>query len=799
MPEADCLIKFQILFLVLLTNLNFSKNLPFMNKELAGRIVANFKNIDLNDTKVIDDAITSLKEDGMWDSISETKLKVFVACMKHSENESKANELLISLIPKASIEDLQTIFRKVSTYNEIFVEYCKKYSRIKKLRPIIVGIFTKLKIVYEKTHIYPQNVKISDENVIKRLLETLNSYEFKQTKSAIARLDLIQNKHLLPKLTEFGIRNFRSICGLNFSLFFILTPNHESEIIRVEYFKTVKDMEQITEFLMINQFLNEDINRVEIAESFKTKLYGLRIQANFNDSVNKLYCKILYPMCKSQNLARRRFGSLLLFNTIEFLDHTSQFKEIINGLVYDKNHVIRQSASKYCKMIDKDIFELISELKDTKSYKIIGASEFLKNCNPIEVFACFESDFEDKKMPSFGFLYYFNSINFCSKEYSKIVDKIFSESKFEVLADPNDWKILREILVFYYHNDQVDIPINVMLKTDHLGLICFLKNMIDLTKISEPCLKKYIDLGLAQIKEKGNIIRKSGGLSEYFVLLVKNRKNYLRVKEALFNIICRNSSSIEIERCLPEATIIHALNAFIAILNENAHDDLEFYFRLGFECFNNALFSIKNCGCSILSSIFKKQLLIQKDFDSLFLSYHGIRSYLLEMLEYSISALNSLSVYFILFILSRINDLTNREIHLIEQCKNFGGLTHLKVMEILKFKPEKSEDTKLILKFGEKQEEKSILLRILLIYNTNDTVAKDAAKIYLEKHYNFPVVSYEYSVHLLTKLIRNKGYNAFVEERLIELDSDLTNLSSKSNMFDECPCNEDGDMPYLIS
>lgn len=771
-----------------------------MNKGLAERIAANFKNVDLNDTEVIDDRILSLKKgDGMWDSTSETKLKVFVACMKHSQNESKANELLVSLIPKASIEDLMTIFKKVSTYNEVFVEYCKKYSGIKKLRPIIVGIFTKLNIIYDKTHIYPENVKISDENIVKRLLETLNSCDFKQTKSAIGRLDLIQNQHLLPKLTEFGARNFRSICGPNFSLFFILASNHESEIVRVEYFKTVKDMDQIINFLMINQFLSEDINRIEIAESFKIKLYDLKIQANFSDSVNKLCCKIIYPMCKSQNLARRRFGSLLLFNTIEFLDHKSQLKEVINSLVYDKNHIIRQSASKYCRMVDKDVLELISDLKDTKSYKIIGASEFLKNCNPVEVFACFKSNFEDKKMPSFGFLYYFNSINFCSKEYSKIVDKIFAESKFEVLADPNDWKVLREILVFYYHNDQIDIPINVLLKTDHLGLICFLKNMIDLTKISEPCLKKYINLGLSQIKTKDNIIRKSGGLSEYFVLLVKNRKNYLRVKEALFSTICKNSSSVKIERCLPEATIIHALNAFIAILNENAHDDLEFYFRLGFECFNSVLFSIKNCGCSILSSIFKKQLLIQTDFDSLFLAYHGIRSYLLEMLEHSISAHNSLSVQFILFILSKTNDLTNREIQLIEQCKKFGGLTHLKVTEILKFEPEKCEDTKLILKFGEKQEEKSILLRILLIYNTNDTVAKDAAKRYLERHYNFPIVSYEYSGHLLIKLIRSKGYNVFVEERLIELESDLTNLSSKSSMFDECPCNEDGDMPYLIS
>jgi len=210
-----------------------------MNQELVKALKSEMENSgSFKFVNIANDIKIFKKSHAKYNHISFSTLKILIVCLKFKENEQLANEILIKMIPEAEIEELIMIFTKITVYNDKFIEYCKRYAEVRQVRPIIIKIFKKLKITYEPAHIYNiddfNNSK--NEAILKSLLNTFNTDEFKTTKVYLQNLKIEKIKEHLPVLNEIGIRNFRKIFQSEFSSFFKLSPFDKSEIIRVEYY-----------------------------------------------------------------------------------------------------------------------------------------------------------------------------------------------------------------------------------------------------------------------------------------------------------------------------------------------------------------------------------------------------------------------------------------------------------------------------------------------------------------------------------------------------------------------------------
>lgn len=700
------------------------------------------KKYSLKDYELLDEAISS---SSFPNDISVTMIKIFFLCLNFKNDEVLVNKLLVDLIPVSDIDELLVIFSKVTIYTDEFVGFCKQYAVVKKLKPTIAKILINLKLTCEDAYIYSS----IEEKDITSLFKTINTRQFRNTKDMIKPL-IDQNSKCLPILTEMGYRNLLKMGKIDL-ISSQYSYKHRSETVRVQYFRKITEISSLFQFIKFNQFIYEYTNLKLISKLFEMKIRTfLDKTEEISGHINSLYNNMLKKMCKSNNPVRRCLGAELLCVLLKYKPELIDL-QLLYDLVYDVSIEIRKLASQFTYLLELNPEQHLKNLVSNETHKICGASAFLARGSPEPVFNLFIELFESGNELIFGPMHCLNLMGYRTDEYKEFVMKVYNK-----YAQGN-WKIMKECCMHFKMIGRDDIIINCLLQAEHLGLVCTIKEMINVEKLE---IEWLIRNGVKEIIKKTNNVRKSGGISQYFVLLVKNKQNYPMIKARLLDLI-GSTASLKTLKC-DETVLFHTLNAFISIFDDYA-DDYEFFLRLGFLCVDNISFNIKNCGFVLLGAVFKKILISQQSFDVFFLSFKAIRKGICKILECAIEQKNRHSIFFALFILENVKSKTQHEFELIKKCERFDGMIKFKALSILgEISPEievAHEEEKPV----EFYTEAEIFTKALVELNSNTQLYFTES---LKVKYFLEDASCEYLIHQIVKLSQKLGHKSKIYEIL---------------------------------
>ena len=685
---------------------------------------------------------------------SRYSLELFFICLHFKEDEEKANNLLINLIPNLQVKELVILFNKVTDYTDQFIQYCKKFSHVKQLRPVISEIFKKLKITYEEGDFYCfDNINEDDRiSIIKRLFQFINTSEFKRKKEIIKPI-IRKYSHLLPELNELGYRNFCLIKCIDIFLY-DYSAIHKSETIRLQHFEQCDNFIEIFLFLKYNQMIINPLHQKKVIFDFSAKLEILKADSLFPAFIELVLHGIIKQMCRSSNLTRRLLGAGLLCQIIRY-SNDSTISSLINALIYDVSSEIRCLVSEFNYLDSYPTDYHLQNLVSNDFSKICGASIYLIDIDSYFIFKRLISLFTSGNENIYGLMYLLNKQNFISQEYSNFVNSI--HKKYIGQCTEFTWRILKECCVFYNNINNYDMLMSTLLYSDHMGLIYSISDIFQLP--SHLKIDNYLEKGLDFIVQNTKNVRKSGGLSIYFLKLVDNECNYLSVKAKLFNLIGEFHNGLITLKEKAEHILFHTLNILVS-LSDKDNDDLPFYLLLGFSCFNCPYFSAKNCGFALLSSVFKRIFFNQYTLDAFFSLNPNIRSNFLEIFMNSINQKNNISIYYCLFIYHKLLDLNPLERNAIEICKSLGEFIELKANDILHGNQEKLHEISdpelmntMIISCSQSNCIIHEMANILIYLNTFKEL--NFKSIY--KKYKIVDSSNEYAMYQIALLLKKKG------------------------------------------
>ncbi|ELA40792.1 uncharacterized protein VICG_02171, partial [Vittaforma corneae ATCC 50505] len=329
--------------------------------------------------------------------------------------------------------------------------------------------------------------------------------------------------HLLPEISELGYQNIKrmgKLCIFQNKFSYL----HHSETMRIEYFTRIEHFPDIYRFLYFNQFIVDPVNIKRIGEIFLEKMEILKHDsALFSSYIDMLYNGLVYRMCRAKNFQRRHLGTVLLTALLEYSPGMVDSSLIVD-LIYDLSSEIRKIASKFRKWIAIDIMHHIKNLTASENYKVYGASIILQDIDPEIIWAELVNRVSADDNRVFGLMCCLNLMNYTRDKYSSIVFSLYEkyksidDEKYTKNCSMLSWNVLRECCVHFKNIKRNDLLMGCMLQTDHLGLVCLIK---EITSIDGLDIKHYISKGVNEILHRNTTVRKSGGLSQYFALLNK--------------------------------------------------------------------------------------------------------------------------------------------------------------------------------------------------------------------------------------------------------------------------------------
>jgi len=704
--------------------------------------------------------------------ISPRMLKITFICYNFKQDETLANQMLISMIPESNIDELVVIFRKITVFSEEFIAYCTRYAKVKRLRPIITSILKHLRITCEDAHVYFfEDMSDTERQLcIKKLFATINTLEFKNTKDVILPI-IDDHTDMLPELSEPGYKNLRQVgkIGLlrnHFSYF------HSSETIRVEYLRGLDSFCDIFTFLRLNQLIYDPANMKLIEKLVEGKMDALSSdKALFPAYCDLLYNSIACKMCRSSDSRRRHLGAILLRaifrHSPDLID-----RSLMLDLIYDLSGEIRKLAEVFRGSVGFDTTTQLANLLIPESNVIGGAAILLRDINPRILVQELRRCVSAGDIVGFGLMYCLNQMNHTSEDLTEIMLEIYEKYKYFERGvhsdefDSHTWNILRECCVYLGHIGRNDLLMDCLLAVDHLGLVCLLK---DLTVTDSLDIMSFTSKGLQEIYRRETKARKSGGLSQYFVLLARGASNHDIIHSSLFAEIGIVDGAHIWLKDIEETVLFHILNVFVSLLDEES-EDYTFYLKLGFACLDHTSFCIKNCGFVLLSSIFKKILIPLKTFDVFFLPRRDLRTYLAEVLRRSIASMNTYSIFFVLFIYRNTVELTSTEMDLITKCLDLGEFVTLMSRSILSgaacTEPLHEEEGAIEIDSGLPEAE--VISTMLIHIKQRDERIKQT----ILKMYGLEDASFEYHIHQLARIARRSGCTDAVIRNLMKYKAD---------------------------
>lgn len=325
-----------------------------------------------------------------------------------------------------------------------------------------------------------------------------------------------------------------------------------------------------------------------------------------------------------------------------------------------------------------------------------------------------------------------------------------------------------------------------LLLVDHFGLICAIK---DLARPESLNISQLIVEGIEEIFRRDTKTRKSGGLSQYFVLLNRDNTSHDIIKKRLFECIGKMDGTHIVLKKADETVLFHTLNVFISLFDEEAEDYL-FYLKLGFGCLDSKFFSVKNSGFVLLGSIFKKILISGKTFDSFFLSRSDVRKYVTQVLEKSIQNGNTYAIFFGLFVFKNTTILESDEKILISKCLDFGEFVSLMAQNILDGMIYDDEmDQPSHIEISPDQTDADIITELLIYTNRMN----EGIKKIIHEIYGISDASFEYLLHQLVDVAKTRKCGDEVYKNLLKYH-ELALIEDKNTGV----YNPDTDVHYIL-
>lgn len=713
------------------------------------------------------------------------KIKILLITFNFKKNEHKSNEMLINLIQHSNDEELILIFNRITVFNEEIRNYCNLFINNRKLRPTILKIYKEYKL---------EETEITDYNL---LFNKLNTVEFKKVRNRMKKIEFEMATSYIPKLNEQGIRNLKQIYPNEYLQLFKLSSHHRSELIRMEYFKQIKSLEEAFHFFRVNfTITNKEVKdqiikafKVLLKETFNNKITGMRSKEM--ELTQEFYNSYIKYTCRSKDLEMKQLGLLLLVSVFEYLEDKKEMKNMLFECLFDHNHEIRNIGKAFGGIFDCDYAfnSLICE-----DINFIDAVSFLLFCNKN-----YSTEFKDKSFfeefnkavengkSCYGFIFYYNSFYL-----EKLVISKYKEKIEDLICQVHDGcrtqgdlymksKINKEYLKYLILKNETDIPVKALLKTNDLGMICYLRNLLDFKDIPSHKYEEYFNIGISEMKIKETNSRKSGGLSSFFLLMSFSYENYIRIRDTLYSIIFPGdingnvSPSNEVlpiafsgdinENVSPSNEVLIALNSLIALLNEFNHRDLEFYIKLGLHCLASKYFPIKNCGISLITSVLKKFLTGYKNLETIFISQPCLKKCALNYFKESINTNNVILNYHILFIYSKIPNILHEETQFIQESSD-KGINTIMCQNILRNKSSSLNSSVELIQPG--------MLQYLLILTSKDLteladLKTELVRLNIIGKSEQEDSSNEYILQKLIKNIADMGLTEEIKKKLLEI------------------------------
>lgn len=795
---------------------------------------------------------------------------IMIVCMKYKADLELATTLLVELSEESNGFNLHMIFKGIDFSFKAARELGYKYLCVPAYRSVIASRFKECGIFCEDQHIYDtallesylenRNGRAIDEKnycdrhgmakqlpdysnckrSLTKLFATLNTPDYKMTKKTMLHLSHYDISEFVPALTERGFQNLRQLGNgrLYEKVCHLASPQHPSETIRTDLFRSYGGFEDMISFFNCNQFIEDPNNQRILAKHFANTIERLlehhnklsQVSADNALRIYRFVHDVVVRMCKSTVVCRRSLGASLLVASLGIIQDCDEFTGVINDLIYDKAHEVREIVSPVCSIVKVPRNTIVARLLTHRYYIVYGATNHAA-CIPSDyIFKAFcktmfyylktgrykDIQFSDTSgndkisdfayimdnieklqgLPVFGFVHCLASRKYSSNEFRSIVEVLHRNAlEHEGVLEQ---RTLKECSLYFRQMNDAQSLMNTLLNCDHFGVVNTIKQ--HLQTMSTPC-EFYIHAGLDSIRKNTVNTRKSGGLTVYFLSMANDSGSYYRIREALEEML---GDGINTVFATDVNVAFHCLNILSALMDQYLFNDFLFYFEITFKCLRHASFSIKNCGFAMFSTIIHRTIQEYHTFDALFIVQNKLRTRIATQLSLAIENSESHIIYFLLHILSEIKLLNGQETTLLNRCMSGSGVIKLRAERILcaqpvasEFNAEAIESRKPAIVFSASitELEKFVILYKAL-FDSSDAKA-EAAKIYLIENYGIGTFSVEYTLHKLVELVIKYGY----AEQFITCISEHSKFAGApgTKFFDEEVDCDAEDPEYVIS
>jgi len=673
---------------------------------------------------------------------------------------------------------------------------CKRFGSYGELQGDIRHLLEKLKICIPEHHLYSVSClkETNNPQMLEGLMGTINSNIFKKTKKVLKDLPYEDYLDHFPVLSELGILNYRELANGNIFKDGILSGSlhHPFETVRVEFLKTLNDAGSIEQFLRFNQMMEDKQNQeTALAHVIKTAKVTPEIE------------RMCISMCKSRNLLRRHFGTLILAKTgiLESMlktdnqcrcmietDNDQGMRNLFLNLAMDSCMEIRELISAH---IDQDLLKqfkvsrefVIDKLETGKSYIIEGISKFVDE----KMLGEFEKEMDDifisnspggkgicdsvigSHISESGFDNSLASSRLKeSKEQSKrFIGVLHCLIMHSTDAEPDNDKekdtLEDQRRAKYISEDRIRLLYQWGLKNENWMVIKECCTFYHLQRKPDSLMRILLHsdhLGvISRIKaylEPERLCLEPylrEGLQALQEKEINSRKSgglslyfVLLARDPKSYAIIRNEL-LELIQTGKEHIMIHCLNIFRGILDATGNDEA-FFLSLSLDVLDHPSYNIKNCGFGIFSAVSKK--ILAKTTFSAFLAVHKEID-LLGHLKLALDRDDRVSAYLILFVYEKLDFIPPGAKLEIARCLEYSDFMQLKARQILSGEPSwVPEDVPETLNV-ESKGLAEVLCTYLAIMNTANSVKKSLVKEDCRRRFGWGVCSDEYTRYLISK------------------------------------------------
>ncbi|AFN83782.1 hypothetical protein EROM_091660 [Encephalitozoon romaleae SJ-2008] len=767
--------------------------------------------------------------------------------------------LLLPTASKESQATIFIMFYKLATKYKVHDEKvlceCRAYIHITFLRQpilktliayslsradLVFKIFTYEEVI-EMSLFDPKGLSPEDPRsirLVKRIFSNMDKASFKYSKRILRDMDERLFLYLPDRLSSTGYSHLRELIRelspdkiqtiskmtTDDSVIRLFLPLKMDDVrkfftykdidVRIESVRHINNVELMEKFLEVNQFIYGRSMLKLLCRYFRS---WLKKGTNEKHRLSTMHSEVVAPMVRSRNTSRRLLGVYLMDSFIS--------EGIIEApgcaqLLFDSDYEIRKVGCKYSG-ISLSFKEMSTKIESYQSYDVDGCVEYIKSYQPKGVVSTLKKVFDSKmadiiggkkgmeEVSIHGFLNLFSGMRY---DIGACVDVIY-KCCFEKLSNDIYGKEYERLRIYcknmnecckYYYSMALDSSksslwrlVEVLLHINHLGVILqvsqYLNAALKSGVLGRHDLLEIIDMSFNRVKDCKVSFRRSGGIPLLFAAILKSCPFVIdNILEKLFELINRGDN----------ATQLHCLNILSRIIDDGCLSSkipfkMTELFKLAFRCSRSHPWAIRNAGIEIFSHLVRKVFV--KDSECIAsMAYKELRGLLYKELSSCYSEENNVLAFLILHLYGRIKKLDKEEVKLVRRFSSKSGVIGSKSKNICEgkewTKPGQPEGQ---MAFDHKLSEGEILLRLLILLDSEHAGERRMAERYMKDTYKLSLHSEEYFKHRIAERICSIGYRDIAIQGLRKYN--LSVEKSLSCFFRDSPSNERFDFEYNMS